>query len=69
MLEECAPPIPVARLLGHSGFGNSVGSVEAASSDDIQEIMFLGGYLMWNYAVVCCGRILLKTFVSVWSDL
>ena len=69
MLEECTPSIPVARLLGRIGFGDAIGSVEAAASDDIQEITFLGIYLMWNNAAVCCGRIWLKCFVSVWSDL
>ena len=52
MFEECAPHIPVARLLVHSGFGDSVGSVEAATIDDIEEITFLGGCLMWNDANV-----------------
>ena len=37
--------------------------------DDIQEITFLGSCLMWNDTAVCCGRILLTFFVSVWSDL
>ena len=69
MFEECDPPTPVSRLLGRSGFGDSVGSVEAVASDDIQEITSLGGCLMWNDASVCCGRIWLKYFVSVWSDL
>ena len=69
MLEECAPPIPVSRLLGCSGFGDAVGSVKAAASDDIQEITLLVSCLMWNDAAVFCGRIWLKTFVSVWSDL
>ena len=69
MFEEFAPPIPVARLLGRSGFGNAVGSVKATASNGIQEIPFLGGCLMWNDAAVCCGRIWLKRFVSVWSDL
>ena len=69
MFEECAPPIPVSRLLGRSGFGDAVGSVEAAVSNDIQEIILLGGCLMWDNAAVCCGRIWLKCFVSVWSDL
>ena len=69
MFEECAPPIPVARLLGHSVFGNAVVSVKAASSDDIQEITFLGRCLMWNVAAVYGGRIRLRIFVSVWSDL
>ena len=57
---ECAPPITVTILLGHSGFGDAVGSVEAAASNDIQEITFLGGCLMWNDAAVCCGRIWLN---------
>ena len=65
MFKECAPPIPVYRLIGHSGFGNDVGSVEAAPSDDTQEITFLGGCLVCNDAAVCCGRICLKVFVSV----
>ena len=57
MLEECAPSIPVSRILGRSGFGDAVGSVEAAASDDIQEITFLGSSLMWDDAAVCCCRI------------
>ena len=69
MLEECAPPFPVARLLGRCGFGNAVGSVKAAASDGIQEITFLGSCLMWNNAAVCCDKIWLKMFVRVWSDL
>ena len=69
MFEEFAPPIPVARLIGRSGFVDAIGSVEAAASDDIQDIMFLGGCLMWNNATVFCGRIWLKKFLSVWSDL
>ena len=69
MFEECAPPISVARLLGCSGFGGAVGSVEAAASDDIQEITLLGGCLMWNDAAVCGGRIWLKYFVNVCCDL
>ena len=60
MVEECAPPIPVARLPGISGFGDAVGSVKAAASDDIQEITFMVGCLMWNNVAVYCGRIWLK---------
>ena len=60
MLEECDPSIPVAKMLGRSGFGDAVGIVEAAASKDIQEITFLGSCLMWNNADVCCGRIWLK---------
>ena len=69
MFEECAPPIPVARMLGRSGFGDAVESVKAVASNDIQEIMFLGGCLIWNDADVCGGRIWLNKFVSIWSDL
>ena len=57
MFEECALPIPVDRLLGHSGFGDAVGSVNAAASNDIQEITFLGVFLTRNDAAVCGGRI------------
>ena len=69
MVEECAPPIPVSILHGSSGFGYAVGCVKATSINEYQEITFLGGYLMWNDADVCCGRIWLKFFVSVCSDL
>ena len=57
MFEECAPPIPFARLLGCSGFYNAVGSVKATANDDIREITFLGGCLTWNDADICGGRI------------
>ena len=69
MCDKCAPPIPVYRMLVHSGFDDAVVCVEAAACDDIYEIMFVGGCLMWNDAVVCVGRIKLKIFVSVWSDM
>ena len=69
MSEECYIPFPVARLLDRSGFVDAVGSVEAAASYDIQEMIFLGIFLMWNNAAVCCGKIWLKFFVRVWSDL
>ena len=69
MFEECEPPIPVARLLGRSGFGNDVGNVEATARNYIQEITFLGGCLMCNDDAVCGGRIWLIFFVIVWSDL
>ena len=35
-------------MLGRSGFGNAIGSVETVAIDDIQEITFLGGCLMWK---------------------
>ena len=60
MFEECALPILVTILLGRSGFGDSVGCVDAAASEDIQEIKFLVGCLMWNDAAVCGGSIRLK---------
>ena len=69
MFEECATPIPVSRLIGHSGFENDVGSVEADARNDIQEITLLGGCLMWNDATVCGGKIWLNVFVSVWYNL
>ena len=69
MFEECAPPTPVSRLIGRSGFGDAVGCVKSDASNDIQEIKFLGECLMWNDASVCGGRIWLIFFVSVWSDM
>ena len=63
MFDECAPPIPVFRLLGRSGFGNAVGSSEAAASNDTQDITFLGGCLMLNNAAICGGRIWLNLFL------
>ena len=42
---------PVTRLLGHSGFVDAVGFVEASAGNNIQEIKFLGSCLMWNDAV------------------
>ena len=63
MCEECAPYLPVAILIGCSGFGDSVGHVEDAESDNIQEIIFLGSILMWNDAAVCSGRMELNVFV------
>ena len=64
MFEESAPPIPVARLIGRSGFGDAVGSVDAAASNNIQEITFLAGSLTWNDDAVCGVRIWLNIFVS-----
>ena len=52
MFEECAPPIPVSRLIGRSGVGDAVESVKTAASDDIQEKKILDGCLMWHYAAV-----------------
>ena len=73
MFEKCAPPIPVAVLIGRSGFGNAVGSVEAAARDDNQEITFLGICLICNNAAVCCGRIWFKFLLLygliVWKSL
>ena len=60
--EECAPSFPVSRLLGRSGFGNSFGCVKYDASDNIQEIIFLGGGLIWNDAAVCGGRMELIFF-------
>ena len=50
-------------MLGHSIFGDSLGRVKDAASDNIQEIISLDGSLMWNNAAVCGGRMELKTFV------
>ena len=69
MFEEYALHITVPRLIGRSGFVGAVASVEAAASNDIQEIMILGSCVLSNDATVCDGRIRLKFSVSVWYDL
>ena len=55
MCEECAPYLPVYRLLGSSGFDNTFDRVEYAANYNTQEIIFLGGSLMWNDTAVCGG--------------
>ena len=50
MFEECAPPIPVSRLLGHSGAGDAVESVKNAASDDIPKQNVPG----WLFDVALC---------------
>ena len=69
MCEECTPPTPVTRMLDRSGFGYAVGCVKSDASSDIQEIASLGGCLMWKNAVLCGGRVRLKYFLRVWSDM
>ena len=69
MCEECVPPIPGTRLIGCSIFGDALGCVKAAVSNDIQEITSLGGCLMWNNAAVCGGRVRLDFFVRVCLDM
>ena len=56
-VEECEPPISVSRLIGHSVFGDNVGRIKSVASNDIQEITFMGGCLVWKYAAVCGGRV------------
>ena len=56
MCEDCEQHFPVSRLLGCSSFGYSIGHVKDAASDNTQEIISLGGSLMWNDAAVCGGR-------------
>ena len=62
MCEECAPYFPVTKLLGCSSFGNYLGRVEDAACDNIQEVIYMGGILMWNYATIC-GGIMYLTFI------
>ena len=69
MCKGYTPSISVARLLGRSGFGNTVDRFEDAAIDDIQEITSLGGCLMWNGVTVYCGRVRLKFLVRVWLDM
>ena len=56
MCEECEQYLPVARMFGRSGFGNPLGHVEDEANVNIQEIISLGGSLMWNNAAIYGGR-------------
>ena len=68
MCEECAPSMPVARLLGRSGFGDFFGRFDDTASDNIQEVISLGSSLTWNYSAVCVGRMSLNMFVRDLSE-
>ena len=63
------PSILFTRMLGRSGFGDEVVCVKDYASDDNQEITSLGGFMMYNYADVCGGKVWLKIVVSVWYDI
>ena len=65
MVEECAPTVPFARLLGRSGFRYSFSGVEDSSGNNIQEIISLGIYLMWINDTVCGGNRGVKIWVRV----
>ena len=71
--EECVPSFPFSRLFGCSVFGNSLGCVDDADGANIQEILSMGGSLMWNDSTVWGGRMELKclrgTDVKYWSPL
>ena len=68
MCEECAPSVPVSRLICRSGFGDSFGRVNYAASDNTQEVISLGGVLTWNDAAVCGGRMDLNIVVRDLSE-
>ena len=61
--EEFIPSVLFSRLLGCSGFGDSSVCVEDDDSENIQEIIFMGGGLMWNDEALCGGRMELKILV------
>ena len=64
--EEYAPYAPFARMSGHSGFDYYIGPVKDATTDNIQEIISLGGSFIWNDATICGGRMGLKILVREW---
>ena len=43
-------------MLGRSDFGDPLGHVEDAASENVQEIISMGDSLMCNYAAVCGGK-------------
>ena len=69
MCEEFAPSFLVTIMLGRSAFGNCFGHIEDAASDNIQDIIFLGGGLMLNDADLFGGRTKLKILARDWYDM
>ena len=67
-VKECAPSVPVSRLIGHSVFGYCFGSVNDATCDNIHEEISLGRSLMCNDAAVFGGRMDLNMFVRDLSE-
>ena len=47
--------VPVARLIGRSGFGDSFGYFEDTDSDNIQEVISMGRGWIFHDAAVCGG--------------
>ena len=69
MCKECAPSIPVTRMLGNSGFGDYFGCVEDTAKENIQEIFSLGSVLMCNYTTVMGLKILARDSTEMWESL
>ena len=69
MCEESEQSLPVARLLGSSGFGDSFCGIDNAASDNINEVISLGIILMYNNAAICGGRIDMQSVVRYLSEL
>ena len=67
--DKFTPYILVTIMIRCSGFGNAVGCVKSAASDDTKEIKSLCGCLMGNNAAFYGGRLWLKPFVRFWSDM
>ena len=61
--DECAPYVPVSRMLGRTVFVYPFGIVEDAAGKNIQDIVVLGGGVVWNDAAVFGGRMELKILV------
>ena len=69
MCEECAPYVPVVRLVGSSGFRDYFGCVYDTHSDNIQKVISLGSGLMCNAAAVCGGKIVVIDLSEKWKSL
>ena len=61
--KECAPSVPVSRLLGCSGFFDPFGCAEDSASNNIQEIISLDSGLIYNYSPLFGGRMGFKILV------
>ena len=55
MDEEFALSVPVAILIGRSGFGDYLYTVKDDARKNIQEVISIYVVLIWNNAIICDG--------------
>ena len=68
MYDECAPSLPVSRLIYCSGLGDSFSHVNNAASDNIHEVLSMDSVLICNDTDVYGGGLDLNIFVRDLSE-